>query len=456
MSLNAATVISEVDMLPHGTAVIAGVSGGADSMCLLHLLCSLKNELDISVFAAHINHNLRGQESLRDEQFVRNICIKWDVPLFVLNADVAGEANKTGQSVEQAGRRVRYDFFDRLAAEKSAKIATAHTLSDSMETILINIARGTGLKGVCGIPLVRGNIIRPLITDTRQQIEAYCEENSIEFIHDSTNFSKIYTRNKLRLDVIPVFYEINPAFDKSIQRLISNLTNDESFLSQMSTKKLECAKIGENNYDADFLSKLEPSLKERALALAVKQCTGENAEAVHIDKIGAILASGGKVQIIGGFFAKVENSRLSFLPHDSYLSNEPFEFVLQEGIFENKYFSIEITQINEQTLKKIKIFQKGYFNIGIDCDKIGSDTVVRSKKDGDSFRPAGRNLTKTLKKLFNEAKVPVRLRSSVPVAANEQGVMWVYGFGADERYQIDENTKKAYLFKVSRLEIKNG
>jgi tRNA(Ile)-lysidine synthase len=128
---------------------------------------------------------------------------------------------------------------------------------------------------------------------------------------------------------------------------------------------------------------------------------------------------------------------------------------LQEGIFENKHFRIEIITIDEQNIKKIKIFQKEYFKIGIDCDKIECNTIVRSKKDGDSYRPSGRKLTKTLKKLFNEAKLPIEMRSSVPVVANELGVVWVYGFGADEHYKIDENTKRAYLFKVSRLELEN-
>jgi tRNA(Ile)-lysidine synthase len=454
MNLNAASVIRRYNMLPYGTAVIVGVSGGADSMCLLHLLCSLKNELDMQVFAAHINHGIRGEEANRDEQFVRDTCSNWGVEFFVLNADVISEVNKTGDSLEQAGRRVRYNFFEKLAAEKNAKITTAHTLSDSMETILINLARGTGLKGVCGIPPVRENIIRPLITDTRQAIEQYCECNGVKFIHDSTNFLKLYARNKLRLNVIPVLYEINPAFDKAMQRFINNLTNDESFLSQLATIKLECAKLSENVYDTIILSQLEPSLKERSVALAVKQNTGVEAEAVHIEKICAMLALGGKVQIKGGFFAIVQNSRLSFLPHDNLNQNNTFEFGLQEGVFENRHFRIEIIMTDEQNIKNIKIFQKEYFKIGIDCDKINCETVVRSKKDGDSYRPAGRKFTKTLKKLFNEAKLPIELRSSVPVVANEQGVAWVYGFGADERYKIDENTKKAYVFKVSRLEPK--
>lgn len=453
MNLNAANVIKQYDMLPYGTAVIVGVSGGADSMCLLHLLFSLKDEFNLKVFAAHINHSLRGEEADRDEKFVRDACHKLNVELFVLNANVKSEAEISGESFEQAGRRVRYNFFEKLAIEKNAKIATAHTLSDSMETILINIARGTGLKGVCGIPPMRDNIIRPLITDTRQKVELYCANNTIEYIHDSTNFSKVYARNKIRLNVIPTLYEINPAFDKTLQRFIKNLTIDESFLTQMATIKLECAKLGENIYDATNLSQLEPSLKVRAVALAIKFSTGIQAEAVHIDKVCDILALGGKVQIKGGFFAISQNNRFHFLIQESSTTNNEFEFNLQEGIYENRHFRIEINMINAQNVNNLKIIQKDYFKMGIDCDKIERNTIVRNKKDGDSYRPVGRKLSKTLKKLFNEAKLQVELRSSVPVVANANGVVWVYGFGADERYQIDENTKRAYFIKVSRLEF---
>jgi tRNA(Ile)-lysidine synthase len=457
MNLNSANVIKQYNMLPHGTTVIVGVSGGADSMCLLHLLFSLKDEFDLKVFVAHINHGLRSEEADRDEKFVRDACTKLSVELFVLNADVKSEAKKNGESFEQAGRRVRYNFFEELAIEKNAKIATAHTLSDSMETILINLARGTGLKGVCGIPPVRDNIIRPLITDTRQAIEEYCENNNIEYITDSTNFSKVYARNKIRLDVIPTLYEINPAFDKTLQRFINNLTIDESFLSQMATIKLECAKLGENIYDTNILSKLETSLKVRAVAFAIKISTGIQAEAVHIDKVCDILDTGGKVQIKGGFFAISQNNKLHFsMQDDSNLNNEfEFKFTLREGVYENRHFTIEVYILNAQNINKLKIIHKDYFNIGIDCDKIECNTFIRNKKDGDSYRPAGRKLTKTLKKLFNEAKLQVELRSSIPVVANANGIVWVYGFGADERYQIDENTKRAYIIKVSRLELEN-
>ena len=167
------------------------------------------------------------------------------VELFVLHADVKEQAEASGETVEEAGRRVRYSFFEQKSKELDAAVATAHTLSDSIETQLMNFARGTGLRGLCGIPPVRGDIIRPLIRCTRRDTEEYCQYNGIKYVNDSTNFSREYTRNRVRLDVVPKLYEINPAFDKAAARLITMLEDDEKCLEAAAEKRLENARRGE-------------------------------------------------------------------------------------------------------------------------------------------------------------------------------------------------------------------
>ena len=163
-------------MISQEDTIVVGVSGGADSMCLLHFLLSVRNELNLNIIVAHINHNLRGKEALRDQSFVESTCKALNVECRVLSADINKISAETGKSSEECGRKIRYEFFNSLA-EKNGKIATAHTLSDNSETILFNIARGTGLKGITGIPRTRENIIRPIIDITRQQVEEYCREN---------------------------------------------------------------------------------------------------------------------------------------------------------------------------------------------------------------------------------------------------------------------------------------
>lgn len=253
-----------------GSVVIAAVSGGADSVCLLSVLDRLKNEMGFKLSACHVNHNLRGEESLRDEFFVRRLCRQLDIPLYVKSIDVAANAEKH-ESIELAARRIRYDFFDELSRlYGGALIATAHTASDNCETVLINLIRGTALSGMCGIPPKRDNIIRPLLCLTRRDIEEYCSENGLSFVTDSTNLSDDYTRNKIRHNIIPQIERINPSFSFAVSRLTRSLSEDDSYLD---LKARELLKSAEKNggYDVRVLCKAEDCILNRAAAMILKQ-----------------------------------------------------------------------------------------------------------------------------------------------------------------------------------------
>ena len=193
--------IQRCSMIKSGDTVIAAVSGGADSVALLHVLYSLQDELSFSLAACHVNHNLRGAESDGDEMFVRRKCRMMDIPLYVANIKV-NEFRQKHDSLEECARRLRYGFFEDIG--KNKLIATAHTASDNCETILINMVRGTALSGICGIPAKRDNIIRPLLYITREDVERYCRENELDYVTDSTNLSDDYTRNKIRHKIVPL------------------------------------------------------------------------------------------------------------------------------------------------------------------------------------------------------------------------------------------------------------
>ena len=214
-------LIKRENMLEKGGFVVAAVSGGCDSAALLNILCALSTELDLHILCAHVNHNLRGAESDGDEKFVREMCKKLKVPCKVFSAPVAEYAFEHHLSTEEAGRKLRYDFFEHCGAELdvNAKIATAHSLSDCAETFIFNAARGTGISGLCGIPKKRGNIIRPIIEFTRAELEEYCAQKGICFVTDSTNLTDEYARNKIRHNVIPTLRKINPAFENSLLHL---------------------------------------------------------------------------------------------------------------------------------------------------------------------------------------------------------------------------------------------
>lgn len=311
----ACETMARYGMLNGWASVIVGVSGGADSMALLRFLCSLREETGIGVYAAHVNHGLRGDEADRDEEFVRSWCAANDVEFLVLHSDVRAEAKADGKTVEEAGRFVRYGFFEQKSKELDAAVATAHTLSDSIETQIMNFARGTGLHGLCGIPPVRGNVIRPFIRCTRSETEEYCRYYGIEYVDDSTNFSRDYTRNRIRLDLIPQLYKLNPSFDKAAARLFSSLEDDESCLEAAADKRLALAKRGDGEYDITVLEDGCPkAVMSRCASLAALRFTDKAQEAKHIDAIIGIIEKGsGKAEIKGGCFVQARGGRLIFL-----------------------------------------------------------------------------------------------------------------------------------------------
>lgn len=253
--------LSDYGMTAHGDDIVVAFSGGADSVSLLHALHSLSGELGVSVSACHVNHGLRGAEADSDMRFCEEMCRRLGVELAVLRTDVSAVKRKH-ESIEEAARRVRYDFFAEVSAGK--KLATAHNCNDSAETVLLNMMRGTGLKGLCGIPPVRGNIIRPLIYCTRQEVEEYCAENGLEYVTDKTNLSDDYTRNKVRHTILPEMLKINSGFLETVTRMERSLREDSEFLEGMAQQALESAKR-EGGYCAAELAALEKPVYSRAV-----------------------------------------------------------------------------------------------------------------------------------------------------------------------------------------------
>lgn len=409
-------------------SVVVGFSGGADSCTLLHALCRIKDEYSLEITAAHVNHGIRGEEADRDERFAVEFCRKLGVPLKVLHCNVPEEAEKAGMGLEEFGRKIRYEFFESI--DPNALVATAHNLNDCCETLLFNIARGTSVKGLRSIPAVRGRIIRPLIECTRAEIEKYCEENGIEYITDSTNLDDAYTRNRIRLNVIPQLKKINPSFETAAHRLIDSANEDESYFSEITREIIRKAET-ENGYKAeDFLS-CHKAVRKRAVGAVIEKETGAPAENVHIENVCSIL-SGGKTQILFGTTVMVENGILSF-GEKKLTENWQKDFLLGEEII-TPLKSVKFTLIHKNEQLKKQIVHKNM----LDFDCIVGQLVLRSRISGDEIKLANRNCTKTLKKLFTEAKISDK--NGVCVLADETGVVWVEGFGCAERCKITDKT----------------
>ena len=413
-----------------GKTVAVGVSGGADSMALLHVLLELKDEYKLNVIACHVNHGIRGETADRDEMFVIKECEKLGVEVHVLSADVPGGAEREHLGVEEYGRRLRYEFFNSVADD--VIIATAHTLSDRCETLIFNITRGTSVKGICSIPAVRDNIVRPLIDCTRDEIEKYCADNSIEYITDETNFEDIYSRNRIRLNVIPELKKLNPSLEKSFFRLICNAEEENDFISELSKQITDKAKK-EDGYDAGLISCQHSAVAKRVIAEIITSETGLVPESIHILQVVDILG-GGKTEIIGNTVVEVCNGVLTINPKADIISAWEFDFT-------SFFAETPSGTVKAQILHKNKLPLKQFVhNKVLDYDSICGGLIIRNRRPGDKIKLAGSSCTKTLKKLFSEKHL--ENRNNIPVLADELGVCWVQGLGCADRCKIKENTEK--------------
>ena len=259
--------IRRYSMLPTGSSVLCAVSGGADSMCLLHWLNELREVYDFSLFAAHYEHGLRGEESLRDAEFTKNACTDIGIPCTVGNGDVAAYAAKHKMGLEDAARTLRYRFLEKTADDLGCdRIATAHTMNDNAETVLMNLCRGAGTRGLSGIPPVRGRLIRPLLQTSREEIDDYLREHNIAHVEDSSNESDAFTRNRIRHQVIPLLIEENPSFLNAVGRTSELLREDDACLCREAEQFLETWQEG-NSIPAKPLLALDPAVASRVIRI---------------------------------------------------------------------------------------------------------------------------------------------------------------------------------------------
>ncbi|MGN0452903.1 MAG: tRNA lysidine(34) synthetase TilS [Ruminococcus sp.] len=441
--------IEDKALISPGDRVVVALSGGADSVALLSVLKKLSSELTFSLYAAHVNHQLRGEESLRDENFVRDLCKYIGVELFVKSVDVRALAIEQGISEELCGRNVRYGFFSQLSKKLSSKVATAHTLSDSEETMLYNIARGTSLHGLCSIPYKRDYIIRPLLDVTREEVEEYCSKNSLSFVQDSTNFIEdICSRNKLRLSVLPPLRELNAGFHNNFSRLRSQLCEVDSFMQSLADKAIEDAE-GDFGLSAGKLTALPKALLKYTLARYISK-SGADAEYRHLELCEEILFMGGAVNLPFGYTALCKQGFFRVLPPKAL---EPFgeeKLSKAHGItYDGKNYSFRELTAEDIIYKKLSSFSVG-------CDKINDGTVVRTRRGGDTFTLIKRGITKPLRKLQNELKIPAEKRDKLLLVANGSTVLWAEGIGTSLQGEVDDKDKKGIYIEVSKGEIQGA
>ena len=439
-------IMQKNDMIQRGDMVIVALSGGADSVCLLHVLNSLKGELGIFISAAHVNHLLRGKESERDEAFVRKLCKEWNIELSVARVDAKKFAEEHGKSIELAGREIRYAFFDKLTETMTqAKIATAHTLSDNMETALFNIARGTSLKGLCAIPPVRDNVIRPLIEVTRDEVEEYLKERKIEFVTDSTNLSDGHTRNFIRHHIVKDLRTINPSIERAFQRLIQSVREDEGFIANLADEVMrECVSPSGEIMREPFQS-YPKALRSRVVLLQAKLVAGIQLENQHVEAILDRNFTRGTINLSKDFCAEVTGSVIRFVPQKPPVPiREEWQVTLKMPVTKlPDGRMLKVRECTGEELTEGQIINKILIYSGAEYDTING-TILRNRREGDRFRQKGRMGSKSLKKLFNEEEIPVEQRDNLAILEYGGEIAWIEDFGVSEYFAVNRSDQRAF------------
>ncbi len=454
MNSKALSTLRRFNMLERGDRVIAAVSGGADSMALLRFLLEIKEEYSLSISVCHVNHLLRGEEAERDQNFVRDFCDKNALPFYLLRCDVQSLAKEKGLGFEECGRDVRYSFFNETAEKLGgAKIATAHTLSDCAETLIFNLARGTSPAGLASISPIRGNIIRPLIECTRDEIEEYLASLSQPFVVDSTNSDTAYTRNFIRSEIIPLFKKINPSFELSVQNLTELAREDTQYINAKSGE-LYAAALKDGKIDRNIFLNADKALRRRIIAKLLT----ENNVMLQKKTVDEILSAAE----IGNFCINVKKDTFivckdGVIKLKVQAAPQKAEYEIPASIGAHPLPDgriLKLSLIERSEFEKIKENSKIALKNCLDYDIIDSGFVFRPRKSGDEIELFPRKVTKTLKKLFNEAKIPNGKRDIIPVLASKSCVLWAEGVGIGCKGAVTEKTDNILFIEIFE-DIKN-
>ena len=439
--------ITAHSMLGKGDTVFAGLSGGADSVCLLLVLEELRCELGFELRAVHVNHCLRGEESDSDSRFCTELCGRLNIPLETFRVNVTEFARESRRSTEEAARILRYQCFEKAAAGcASAKTATAHNKGDNTETVLFNLTRGTGIKGLSGIPYVRGNIIRPLLDVTREEIEAYLSRKGQTFVTDSTNLTDDYSRNKLRHNVIPMLMQINSNVHEAVTRLSASAAEDEAYFEELL-----------NKMQPQDMPAAHPAVRKRYIRRLLRQnnmeCSYERIteldDAAREMKNTRICLSGDVYAVFRRGIMSVERAVC-----------EETTAVQREIVFKDGFTAdipefdktVIISRVTDDNLSRQCNVQKKLTKNQANYVTIQGVALLRNKRDGDCIALAGRGFTTKLKKLYNSMKIPPEERRRALVIADDKGILWSEYGGAAERAAPKDGTDSAvYEIIVRRL-----
>ena len=450
--------IQENNMIKVNDRIVVGVSGGADSVCLLKILCEFRNEYNLDLIAVHINHGIRGEEALRDADFTKEVCRVLGVECRVYEVDIPKLARLNGTTEEETGRNVRYETFKKILQEENYnKIAVAHNMGDNCETILFNLCRGSELKGLGGIPAIRDEIIRPLLNTSREEIEEYLKENNIEYIVDSTNLLNDYGRNKLRNVIIPYLNEnINSKASKHIIDAGLSAIEAEEYLEYQTDLVVE-------KYNIDVKSGLlkedilqEPKIIVKRIIRKTIYIQAGRLKDITADHISSVM------NLFDMEVSKVINLPYNLKAMRTYdgikieknSKKQTYKAINIEPDFDKKYIidnkvSIEMTIFSVKTGKKVDEIQEKLYTKCFDYDKIKDTLLIRNRLVGDYLVVDKNGGRKKLKDYFINEKIPKEIRDKMILVADGSHILWVVGHRISEYYKVTDSTTTILQVKVT-------
>lgn len=453
------SIVKEYSLINKDENIVVGVSGGPDSMALLYVLLEIKDEIGFNIHIAHINHGVRGVAADNDQLFVERIARQLDLPYHTKNVDMIVYGKEKGISAEEAGRELRYGFFrEILQSYGGGKIAVAHNMNDQAETLLMRFIRGTGIDGLKGMEFILGDIIRPILGIRRNEIEDYIKDNNIETVLDHTNLMPIYTRNKVRLELIPYIEEnFNPNIINTLWRTSTISMVDSNFLEKHSKERYnEIVKKQDKDtviLDGKKFLEEDRSIQQRIIRSAILKINN-SLQGISEPQISNIL----------NLFLTFNTGKQCHISSNIVGRTSYEDFIIEKnGIKEEKDYLYEINLVGITSIKDL-----GYsFDVGIitkeefeNIDKIKNTTCfnfdiikgnlkIRNRKNGDKIIPFGMNGTKKIKDYFIDEKIPKELRDKIPLLVDDENILWVVGYRTSEKYKVNEDTKRVLVIKYN-------
>lgn len=438
------STIKSYGLIEKGDKVVLAISGGPDSVAMLHLFCAIRDEWSLTLYAVHLNHQYRGELADRDAHYVEELCNSLDVQLFSFSSNVEAIAKELKTSFEDAGRQERYRLFFKIKDEmKADKIAVAQNKNDQAETVLMRLIRGSGIEGLSGIDYKRAdNVIRPVLDLSRAEIESYCAQHELAPRIDHTNEDVKYTRNKIRKEVMKQMMEVNPLVIDQIVRT-SHLLRDENTIIEKMTKEAvaDCVENRESELllDLNKFNAMELALKRRILRACIKSLRGHLTD-VSFDEIETIIELSNEMKTGN---KKNYHKELTFeISYDNLL------IYLGKKEKRTEKHSLKMKEMTREEFEQYSLLSH---EIAIDKDKITGSLRIKNRENGDRFYPAGLQGQKKLKDFFIDKKVARDERDIIPIIRDDNGIVWIVGYRQDRRYLIDDNTSKVLILQCIKL-----